>query len=135
MGRYGKLEKPISAEDFFRDIKARLGIDGFNWISDNSKNIGSIMISRVAVGCGSANSLTSAFTGLDCELVVVGEVNYNNASRIVESGKIVVALGHGVSESLSMDGMYSKIRAHKDMAKIDIDKSKTGFKSWRYYIG
>ncbi len=135
MGRYGELEKPMTLEDFFRDIKERLGIDGFNWISGGMEDIGSTMVSRIAVGCGSANSLTSLFTGLDCDLVVVGEINYSNATRIVESGKILVALGHGVSESLSMDDMYSKLRAQKDMAEIDIDKSKTGFKSWRYYIG
>ena len=32
MGRCGILEKPIPAEDFFKEIKEKLGIDGFKWI-------------------------------------------------------------------------------------------------------
>ena len=84
---------------------------------------------------GSANSLTPELVKLDCDLIVVGEINYNNASRISESGKILIELGHGVSESFSIDDMYSKIKGHKEIAELCIDKSKNGFKSWRYYIG
>ncbi len=135
MGRCGRLKEPMPLKDFFKELKNRLGIDGFNWMPGDKNNIKNTLVNRIAVIPGSANSLTADLLNHHCELIVVGEINYHNGLRIIESGKILVELGHGISESFSIDDIYKKLRAQKEMAELKIDKSKNGFKSWRYYIG
>ncbi|GAG26530.1 unnamed protein product, partial [marine sediment metagenome] len=100
----------------------------------NPKNI---LIERIAVLTGSANSLAEEISGLDCDLVLVGEIGYHNAVRIAETGKIVAMLGHGTSEKWAIDDIYNRLEAYISRKNIDIKiiKSKAGYWVWRYDIG
>ena len=80
--------------------------------------------------------LTGKLAGIDCDVVVVGEIGYHNALQIAESGKIIIAVGHGNSEKLAINGISGKLEDFfkENKIKVDILKSKLGFGSWRYKV-
>lgn len=136
IGRLGKLKEPESFGDFKRKIKNRLGIKGFKWLYKKDIKVDNKKIRKAAVVCGSGNSIARRLADIDCDLVIVGEIGYHNALQIIESGKILVAIGHGSSEKLAITDMYNKLEDffQKQKIKIDILKSKSGYKSWRYQV-
>jgi len=132
----GKLKEPESFRDFTRKIKDRLGISGFKWLCKEDIKVDSKKIRKVAVVCGSGNSIARRLADIDYDLVIVGEIGYHNALQIIESGKILVAIGHGSSEKLATVDMCNKLEDffQKQKIKIDILKSRLGYKSWRYQV-
>lgn len=136
IGRLGKLKEPESFRDFTRKIKDRLGISGFKWLCKEDIKVDSKKIRKVAVVCGSGNSIARRLADIDYDLVIVGEIGYHNALQIIESGKILVAIGHGSSEKLATVDMCNKLEDffQKQKIKIDILKSRLGYKSWRYQV-
>jgi len=136
LGRWGELKKPQSFKSFTEKVKQELGIEVFSWMCKKDIKMDDKKIGKVALVCGSANSLTQRLVGIDCDLVIVGEIGYHNGLRIIESGKILIATGHGSSEALAITGMSDKLEdfLKKEKIEIDILKSKLGYKSWRYQI-
>jgi len=136
IGRLGKLKEPESFGDFTRKIRNRLGINGFKWLYKKDIKVDNKKIRKAAVVCGSGNSIARRLADIDCDLVIVGEIGYHNALQIIESGKILVAIGHGSSEKLAINDMYNKLEDffQKQKIKIDILKSRSGYKSWRYQV-
>ncbi len=136
LGRLGEFEKPQTFKSFSQKIKRVLGIEVFRWMYKKDVKVDAKKIEKTALVCGSANSLTGRLADIDCDLVVVGEISYHNALRIIESGKILVAVGHSSSEALAITGMSAILEEFlkKEKIKIDILKSKYGYRSWRYQI-
>lgn len=159
LGIIGELDKPVKLPVFFKKIKENLKVSGFRWItskmpekfqgkSATTRESAAIMgdypentlVKKILVINGSANSFTQriAVSDFDCDVVIVGELNYHSTLEIVESGKIVIEIGHGDSEKFAVEGMYDILNRYfkeNDMKDIEVIKSKEGYKSWRYYIG
>jgi dinuclear metal center YbgI/SA1388 family protein len=143
LGIIGELDVPVKLPVFFKKVKESLAISGFRWIA--SKMPGefqreSATVKKILVINGSANSFTQriAVSDFDCDVVIVGELNYHSALEITESGKIIIEIGHGDSEKFAVEGMYdilNKYFKENDIKDIEVIKSKEGYKSWRYYIG
>lgn len=138
IGRYGEIKTPVYFIDFLEDIKNKLKIRNFKWLSKKSINfdLRKKLIKKIAVVCGSANSLTSILMTLDCDLVILGEISYHNALNIVDSGKIIVEIGHSCSEKFAIENMYKKFKKFFKEKKIEVEvlESKVGYSSWRYYV-
>jgi dinuclear metal center YbgI/SA1388 family protein len=144
IGRLGELETPEKLKSLLDKIKTTFNIGNFKWLAQNTVNIDEKLIKKVAIINGSANSLTDriSLSDFECDLVIVGELRYHNALKIVENGKILIELGHGESEKPAMKGMYIKMKNYFDSyfagprvrEKIKLIKSSIGFEPWRYYI-
>ena len=139
IGRIGELKTPKKLFDLFEDIKVKMEVKNFRWAAKQNENFNEKIIRKIAVINGSANSLTQRVSvySFDCDLVIVGELNYHNTLEIIESGKIIVELGHCESEKYAIDDMYSKLKnyfEYKNLEKIKIIKSRVGYEPWRYYI-
>lgn len=147
LGIIGELDVPVKLPVFFKKVKESLAISGFRWIAGKNQNKipGKLQdkaatIKKILVINGSANSFTQriAVSDFDCDVVIVGELNYHSALEITESGKIIIEIGHGDSEKFAVDGMYDLLNRYfkeNDIKDIEVIKSKEGYKSWRYYIG
>jgi len=135
-GRLGELKKPQLFKNLSPMVKKALEIDSFAWMSKNDIKAEDKKIQKVAVSSGSSNSLTGRFVDMECDLIIVGEIKYHNALRIVENGKIIITTGHGNSEAPAIAGMSAILEKFfkKEKIKINIIKSKNGYKSWRYQI-
>ncbi|MDD5622859.1 MAG: Nif3-like dinuclear metal center hexameric protein [Actinomycetota bacterium] len=136
-GRLGELKKPQYFKNLASTIKKTLEIDSFAWMSKNDIKAKDKKIQKVAVASGSSDSLTDRFVDMECDLIIVGEIKYHNALRIAESGKIIITTGHGSSEAPAIAGMSAILEEflEKEKIKINVIKSKNGYKSWRYQIG
>jgi dinuclear metal center YbgI/SA1388 family protein len=147
IGRIGNLERERTLKDFFKELKKRLELGSFQWLSNNTGADLNIKIKRVAVINGGANSSTGYLTspefvsGAGCnpaDIVIVGEIKYSNAIKIAESGIIVTAIGHSESEKLAIAGMAGMIENFLESNNlnndIDVLKSKSGYLPWRYYF-
>ena len=147
LGIIGELDVPVKLPVFFKKVKENLAISGFRWIAgkNRSKMPGefqreSATVKKILVINGSANSFTQriAVSDFDCDVVIVGELNYHSALEITESGKIIIEIGHGDSEKFAVEGMYDILNRYfkeNGIKDIEVIKSKEGYKSWRYYIG
>ncbi len=134
IGRIGKLEQPLYFNEFLLKIKDELEVRNFKWVAHEQQKLKNKKVEKVALICGSANSLKENITSLNCDVVLVGELDYHNALDIINSGKIVIELGHGNSEKYAIDDIYNKLSSYFKNKKIKILKSKMGYTVWRYYI-
>jgi len=137
LGRYGRIEQPIVFREYLKLLKKKLQIIDIGWMDRGTENTGSRLIEKVAVAGGSVNSITEELAGLDCDLVIAGEISYHNAIKISEEGKIIAVIGHGTSEKYAIDGIYDRLVSFFKDNNIDMDvlKSKSGYWIWRYDIG
>jgi len=137
IGRCGRLSKEMSFNEFTAEIKDTLKIDSFTWMRKEEGNPAEVRIEKVAVASGSANSLTDKLANMDCDVIVVGEIDYHNALKVIEGGRILVAVGHGNSEKIAVDGISVILKKYfeDNNIKMDVLKSSKGDNSWRYYIG
>lgn len=135
-GRVGRLKENKTFADFSREIKGKLNIENFMWLSRDNIRPVNRRINKVAVVCGSANSLSGSLKNTDCDTVVVGEIGYHNALEIAESGKLIIVLGHGNSEKFAVDDIYNKLKKYfkENKIKAGILKSKRGYNLWRYEV-
>lgn len=136
VGRVGELEEPEYFVDFLQRVKEKMEVRNLRWLCENCEELKSKKISKVALVCGSANSMASKLASLDCDLVILGEINYHNALHIAESGKILIEIGHGCSEKWAVEDIYNKLTdlvcAHG--WEIQLIKSKAKCMNWRFYI-
>ena len=147
LGIIGELDVPVKLPVFLKKVKESLAISGFRWIAGKNQNKipGKLQdkaatVKKILVINGSANSFTQriAVSDFDCDVVIVGELNYHSALEITESGKIIIEIGHGDSEKFAVEGMYDILNRYfkeNGIKDIEVIKSKEGYKSWRYYIG
>lgn len=136
IGRLGELKSPESFTKFSERLKDRLKLDSLRWMGGSKLDTGSIRIKRVALVCGSANSLAERLAGIDCDAVAAGEISYHNALKIAESGRLVLEIGHGSSERPAIDGMYGKLDDFfkKQDINIKVLKSSSDCGFWRYKV-
>lgn len=137
LARAGRLSVPVSLLDFMKKIKSVFGIKSFRWLSDKSLPAEKIIIESVAVANGSANSLTDRvyISDKDIDLIMVGELRYSNVLDIIQSGKIVIELGHGESEKIAIDIIYDMLFSRLSESEgLKLIKSKNGYAGWRYFF-
>jgi dinuclear metal center YbgI/SA1388 family protein len=153
LGIIGELDVTVKLPVFFKKVKESLAISGFRWIAGKmpgefqrksatiaNDDLENKLVKKILVINGSANSFTQRIvvSDFDCDVVIVGELNYHSALEITESGKIIIEIGHGDSEKFAVEGMYDILNRYfkeNGIKDIEVIKSKEGYKSWRYYIG
>ncbi len=64
-------------------------------------------IKTVAISTGSGNSLISLVASLNVDVFLTGEAGYHNLWEAEERGLNVLTVGHGVSESLFPEAVYT----------------------------
>lgn len=136
VGRVGELEEPEYFVDFLQRVKEKMEIRNLRWLHRDCEDLKKKKIKKVALVCGSANSMTPRLVSLDCDLIILGEINYHNALHIAESGKLLIEIGHGCSEKWAIDDIYSKLMDLVEAQGLEIEliKSKAGSINWRFYI-
>jgi len=144
IGRIGSIEAPENLKSLLDKLKEAFRISNFRWLVKDTAGIEKRLIQKIALINGSANSFSDTFSlpDFECDLVIVGELKYHRSLEIVESGKILVEIGHGESERLAVEGMYLKLSdffnkhfsGNEEGERINIIKSKNAFVPWRYYI-
>lgn len=141
LARSGIIDPPITLEKLLERINKIFSLKNTRWMAKNDPEALKKKIKSVAVINGSANSLTDRLSSTflsesEFDAVIVGELRYSNALEIVESGKILIEIGHGESEKLAIDLMYDILNTYINSANHDLKiyKAKRGFIPWRYNL-
>jgi len=137
IGRIGNLKNPLFLNDFFNYIKERLNLTNFRYIFKNNSFTAGKELKKIAVVNGSVNSIVEDLDNLDFDALVCGEVNYHNAMKLSEAGKLVIELGHGESELFAVEHIFDILTDISNRMHLGLKILQSNNKEllWRYFIG
>lgn len=115
LGRLGKLEKPMTAENFAAQVKKNLNAESVRLVS-----AGNFLISKVGIcsGAGSEFISKAKFFGADC--FVTGDLKYHEAQSAVENKIHVIDAGHFATEFPIVHALSQKLQAEFDKLNYKI---------------
>ena len=101
------------------------------------KNQGNkILVNKVLLLNGSANSLINEILSTNFDALICGEIDYHNAQILAEKNRLVVEIGHGESELFFVDIVYNMLIKFKKNVNPDLKifKSEQSCNLWRYFF-
>lgn len=104
LGKIGSLKEAASIKKIVDILKEKLRTDGIRYTGQPEK-----MVKKIAVCGGSGSSLIESAIERDAELFIAGEFGYHHALEAKERGLPIIELGHGLSETLVLDVLKSKL--------------------------
>ncbi|MDP4094425.1 MAG: Nif3-like dinuclear metal center hexameric protein [Bacillota bacterium] len=104
MSRVGELEKPVSIEEFAASVKERLGLTYVRVIG------GGRQVHKVAVASGGFDRDINVLVKQNIDVLVTGDVKYNDAVDIIENNKCVIDAGHFGTERIVVPLIEDMIR-------------------------
>ena len=112
LGRTGKTKKPLTIDEFARQVKNGLKADNIRLV-----RAGTRMVKKVAVCSGSGAEFISkaAFEGAD--VFVTGDVKYHDAQQAVMQGMHLIDAGHFATE-------YPVVETLAELLKRELAKSR-----------
>jgi dinuclear metal center YbgI/SA1388 family protein len=104
LGRIGRLEAPVTLEEFAHTCKERLGCSGLRMVGDPDARA-----QRIAVcsGSGSSAMFAAKFSGADT--MVTGDLKYHEAQTAAELGLNIIDAGHFATEIIAAEGLCRTI--------------------------
>ena len=105
MGRIGRLEQKLAAEDFLTLVKESLKCDHLRVSGDLGRPV-----SKIAVCGGSGSGLLKAAHRQGAEVLVTGDVKYHEARQAEELGMLLVDAGHFATERLVITELSAALR-------------------------
>ncbi|MEN6460114.1 MAG: Nif3-like dinuclear metal center hexameric protein [Syntrophomonas sp.] len=119
LGRRGKLDNPITLNEFAADVKKRLQVDNVQVAGDLDK-----VISNVAVVSGAGASFLKMITAQDIDVLVTGDVKYHEAKDAIMSGLAVVDAGHQGTEEIMVNYLVDLLERQCKELNYNIEFSK-----------
>lgn len=120
----GKLEKPLTAEEFAAKVKKALSCDGLRY-TDCGKTL-----ETAAVACGAGGSDIYAAAEEGADVLVTGEIKHHEINAANEAGVAVVDTGHFKSEDIVILPLIKRLEAQ--FSEITFTKSKTYSDNMKY---
>lgn len=113
LGRIGKLENPMTAEEFAKHVKKSLDADNVRLI-----NAGDFKIKKVGICGGAGSEFISKAKFLGADAFVTGDVKYHEAQSAVDSKIHIVDAGHFATEFPIVHALAEKLR--EEFKRLDI---------------
>ena len=95
MGKAGKLQKPLSLDEFIAAVKGKLSIDKVRLIGNTDRQI-----EKVGVFCGGFDGDWSGVLKEKLDVLVTGDIKHNIAVDAIEMGLCVIDAGHFGTEKI-----------------------------------
>jgi len=105
LGRIGALEESMSAADFARYVKERLGAGGVRYALGGAHSV-----SRVAVGGGSCSEFASLAKALGCDAFVTADIKYHDFQNAEILGIHLFDAGHFPTEDVVCPVVMEKLK-------------------------
>lgn len=134
IGNIGEYKMPVSALNFLKIIKEKLGVKNFRYILDKPAN--DVKIKRVLLINGSASSIIKNMTDFDFDALLCGELDYHSSALLFDRKKLVIEAGHGETEIIFTDIVIKMLEKFGEENKIQLAlyKSDKPKNFWRYFI-
>lgn len=105
VGRKGRLARPTTLADIATRLKAFVRVDSLQAVAANPD----ALVSKVAVGCGSAGSFLSAAAAAQVELFVTGEATFHTCLEAESQGIAMLMPGHYASERFAVEELATRL--------------------------
>lgn len=107
IGRYYKVEKNYTIEEYIGYIKEKLELDRVILYAGEKK--GQNQVKKIALVNGAGVSYWKKAYLLGCDTLITGDVKYHDALDAIEMGMKIVDIGHYESEKLFLEIMEKKL--------------------------
>ncbi len=131
-GRWGKLDPPVTIEEFTRFVGKTLNVPTIDIISHGSDNFQKI-INTVALCAGSGADFMMQAKKVKADLFVTGEIKYHDALNARWSGIDIMAIGHFYSEAPAMKELISRLQTVVDSLQYEVDILESETQASPYY--
>ncbi|MBP6323325.1 MAG: Nif3-like dinuclear metal center hexameric protein [Fusobacteriaceae bacterium] len=111
IGRYYKLETPVTIEAYSKFVKNKLDLDEMRLYAKNKNK----ECKKIAFVNGSGAEFWKKAKFYNCDLLITGDAKYHTIYDAVESGMAILDIGHYESEKEFMNLMEEVLK------NIDID--------------
>lgn len=118
LGRVGRLDKPVSVEEFIQKLKSRLEIENVRYVGREGKNIETV---AVVTGSGAEFFEMAHKKGID--LLITGDMKYHQAMDAMEMGMSVIDCGHYGSEHIFADSIKVFLKESLENMEIIISEN------------
>ena len=116
LGRIGRLENPMTAEDFARHVKKVLNADYVRLV-----NAGDFPIKKVGICGGAGGDVMSKAKFFGADAFVTGDLKYHEAQNAVESKIHAIDAGHFATEFPVVHALAEMIRSECERLKYDVE--------------
>ncbi len=106
-GRVGEFEEEMSLSEVLNLVKTRLGCMGMRYVGSPET-----LIKKVAVNSGSGADVLTYCIENKIDLLITGDVKYNQARCAYESGLCVIDAGHYETERIAVE-LFKEILSTK----------------------
>lgn len=116
LGRVGRLEEPISLEEFIRQVKKALGLPQVTYGGNLTSKI-----EKVALCGGSGSSLTGKALFKGADVFLTGDIKYHEGQEMLARGMAFVDAGHNPTEKLIIPFLAKSLKGALQEAKLGVD--------------
>ena len=116
LGRIGRLENEMSAEEFAIHVKKSLNADNVRLI-----NAGDFNIKKVGICGGAGSEFISKAKFLGADAFVTGDVKYHEAQSAIENKIHVIDAGHFATEFPIVHALAERLRTEFTRLKMNIE--------------
>lgn len=116
LGRIGVLAEPVTAAEFARCAKQRLGASGVRLVGDPAGQV-----RKIALCGGSGASLLHEAARKGADLLVTGDVKYHEAREAEALGIALLDAGHFATEHLMVQGLGAQLKDALQAKKFEAE--------------
>lgn len=115
LGVIGDLKKPLILEEFIDMTKRVFGLEHIRFGGSGHANI-----RRVAICSGSGGDLLGDAVAAGADVYITGDLKYHDAQSAMESGVVVLDVGHHASEIFAKGLMLSWVEEGTDPSALEL---------------
>ena len=116
LGRIGRLEKPMTAEEFANHVKKALNADNVRLVK-----AGDFTIKKVGICGGAGSEFISKAKFLGADAFVTGDVKYHEAQSAFDNKIHVVDAGHFATEFPIVHALAERLKEEFNHLNIEIE--------------
>ncbi len=116
LGHIGRLEQPLSLQDFAEQVRQQLQVPALRMVGEPQRQI-----SKVAVCGGSGASLIGDALRQGADCLVTGDVKYHDAQRARSEGLALIDAGHFATEHLMVTELSARLQKAADARQLPVE--------------
>lgn len=125
IGRVGEFPSPVSLEDFARQVKSALGLEGIRVMDAG------VPVRRVAVGGGACGSMLAQVKAMGCDTFLTSELKHDVYLEAQAQGINLLDAGHYSTEAVVCPALAAWLREAFPAVTVEISsRQREVFACW-----
>jgi len=121
-GRYGKIKKPSSLEDFAQYVKQQFNIEEVRIFGDPKREI-----KTAAISGGAGNSMVDDAIKVGVDVLVTGDISHRRGLDAIAAGMAIIDAGHYGTEWVFVPFVVETLSHMFPEVKVSMAKETTPF--------